>query len=109
MSERKNLSAAELADLTKSNCLAMDLYRKQCAEADVVPCCWLTMSDEAKSEAVDKLLEYLSKEMGRRVDQFVLNMMTDGVPDSMLHQWQEAEAVYKRRRGEGNPSAYFVG
>ncbi len=109
MSERENLSAADLADLTKVNCLAMDLYRKQCVEKDTVPCCWLTMADEAKGEALEKLQEYLSKEVGERVDLPALWILSGGVPDSTLHQWQEAEAVYKRLREEGNPRAYFVG
>jgi len=109
MSERENLNTAELADLNKANCLAMDLYRRQSEEQDVVPCCWLTMSDEAKAEAVDKLLEYLSTEMGNDVSLNSLRIMSNGVPDAMLHQWQEAEAVYKRLREEGNPCAFFVG
>jgi hypothetical protein len=109
MSERENLSAAEMADLSKAHCLAMDLYRKQSEEQALTPCCWLTMSVEAKSDAIDQLLEYLSKEMKTEVGINTLRILSNGVPDEMLHQWQEAEAVYKRLRAEGNPRAFFVG
>ena len=109
MSERENLSAAELTDLSKAHCLAMDLYRKESEDQGLTPCCWLTMSDEAKSEAVDKLLEYLSKKMETDVGLNSLRIMSNGVPDAMLNQWREAEAVYKRLRDEGNPRAFFVG
>ena len=110
MSERDNLTAEELAELNKANCLAMDLVRAKAKEEDQIPPCWLVMSAEAKNEAIENLCEFLSRELGRKVDRLSLSLsLSHSVPDEMLHQWQEAEATFKRLREEGNPRAYFAG
>lgn len=108
MNERENLTSEETADLNKLHCAAFDLVRQENRKAETIPPMWLCMSAEAKQEAVENLFKYLSKQTGRKIDLLAAHLMCGALPDDVLDGWQEAEAIAKKARTNGNPRGYFA-
>lgn len=107
MRARDRLTCDELAQLDRVAFVAMNLLRERNANDGTVSPCWLTMSSEAKDEAIEKALKQLSISMGRNIDRLFLTL-NPGITDEMLHQWQDAEADFKLLREEGNARAFFM-
>ena len=101
----------ELSQFTLTNCLAFDLVRVESKNSGKIPPCWLCMSEEARSEARQKLAEWFSNQGGHSIH-------ADDLPRSLQHlekpmqtqilQWQNAELAMKEARLEGNPRAFFA-
>lgn len=109
------LTPLEEAQFTHLNCVAYDQYRKTASEKGQIPCCWLTMSDEAREAARQDILVTMSRMMGMATRITVGNfdsVMSPAMTNTlavMTGRWRGMEETAKRMRDEGNPRAFFMG
>jgi len=109
--EMNILTIEEEAEFTPLNAVAYDLYRKNCQEKDMIPVCWLCISNQAKDEARDALYEWLGKEVPRTQPytyETASKLINKIETDDMINLWKAAENKYKQYRLDGNPKAYFA-
>lgn len=104
------LTTEELAEFTPLNAAAFDLIRTRAQEKNIVPPCWLCMSDEAKDQARQDLVDYFNTNghsctLGNLTQ--TINHTANSV-SPMIESWKQAELSYKAHRESGNPQAYFA-
>jgi len=104
-SDEAELTPEEEAQFNVLNASAFDLHRRNCRVEEIIPPCWLCMSEEAREEQRQKVRAYVA--------QFPLfnwsYAESDPVVLDKVAAWRRAEAVFKKLRQEGNPRAFFVG
>jgi hypothetical protein len=108
------LTPEQEAEFTIFNCAVYDLHRKQCLGVSIPPC-WLCMSDNAKTEAKEKFVAWLSGAMQvlvpltvERAIQIVNERFSRSMAES-VRLWKDAELEFKRlREDENNPRAFFA-
>lgn len=108
--KKAEFTAEELQEFTALNCVAFDMYRKDCQDKGVVPPCWLCMSVEAKEEARKNVLDLLSRKYFVPISEAnFVKFVPDSWADQHVKSWKEVELTFKQMREDGNPRAFFCG
>src|SRR5271155_3703176 len=89
------------------NAVAYDLMRKNAQAENKIPPCWLCLSDEAKQEAKDDLLDFLrdATENPYMSEEEMTELVEDRIPDYLINKWQEVEEMFLQERQNNNPLA----
>ncbi len=104
------LTPEEEKQFTPLNCFAFLTMREEGIQKDEIPPAWLCMSDEAREEKRQRVLEMAAETAGRNIPAADLNTMLGGNDVMMLqlNEWKRFETELKQERANGNPRAFFV-
>lgn len=110
------LTEAETREFTAYNLVTFDLMMVEAKAAGTIPPCWLTLSDEAKQAAKEKVAKRMSAALGvivplsvERAEEIANN--PNGFAGTVVDKvvaWKETETEYKARREAGDPLAFFA-